>query len=161
MLHIISKNNYVISYRYLKLALSFSVKLEKFNRVFQYDQSDFMAKYIMKNTNLRMQSKNEFKKDYYRLLNNSVFGKTMENVRNRIKFRLMTTENEALGVKNLKRFTIFYKDLVGLHIQITKIELNKPIYLGQNILDDYKALMANIHYNFMLKHVDRKILIYY
>ena len=80
-----------------------------------------MAKYIMKNTNLRMQSKNEFEKDYYKLLNNSVFGKTMENVRNRINFRLITTEKEALGVKMLKRFTIFNKDLVGLHIQKTEI----------------------------------------
>ena len=97
--------------------LSLGVKLEKVNRVLQYDQSDFMAKYIMKNTNLRMQSKNEFEKDYYKLLNNSVFGKTMENVRNRINFRLITTEDEALRVKNLKRFTIFNEKLVGLHIQ--------------------------------------------
>ena len=115
-----------------------------------------MAKYIMKNTNLRMQCKNEYEKDFYKLMNNSVFGKTMENVRNRINFRLITTEDEAMRVKNLKRFTIFNKDLVGLHIQKTEIELNKPIYLGQNILDDSKALMANFHYNFMLKHVDRK-----
>ena len=89
-------------------------------------------------------------------MNNSVFGKTMENVRNRINFRLITTEDEAMRVKNLKRFTIFNKDLVGLHIQRTEIELNKPIYLGQNILDDSKTLMANFHYNFMLQHVNRK-----
>ena len=99
---LLPKNNYVVNYRYLKLALSLGVKLEKVNRVLQYDQSDFMAKYIMKNTNLRMQSKNEFEKDYYKLLNNSVFGKTMENVRNRINFRLITTEDEAMRVKNLK-----------------------------------------------------------
>ena len=79
--------------------------------------------------------KNEFEKAFYKLMYNSVFGKTMENVRNRINFRLITTEDEAMRVKNLKRFTIFNKDLVGLHIQKTEIELNKPIYLGQNILD--------------------------
>ena len=150
------KNNYVINYRYLKLALSLGVKLKNVNRVLQYDQSDFMAKYIMKNTNLRMQSKNEFEKDFYKLMNNSVFGKTMENVRNRINFRLITTEKEAMAVKNLKRFTIFNKDLVGLHIQKTEVKLCKPIYLGQNILDDAKALMADFHYNFMLKKIDRK-----
>ena len=77
-------------------------------------------------------------------------------MRNRINFRLITTEDEALRVKNLKRFTIFNEKLVGLHIQKTEIELNKPIYLGQNILDDSKTLMVNFHYNFMLKHVDRK-----
>ena len=59
---LLPKNNYVINYRYLKLALSLGIKLENVNRVLQYDQSDFMAKYIMKNTNLRMQSKNEFEK---------------------------------------------------------------------------------------------------
>jgi hypothetical protein len=61
---LLPKNNYVINYRYLKLALSLGVKLEKVNRVLQYSQSDFMAKYIMKNTNLRMQCKNEFEKDF-------------------------------------------------------------------------------------------------
>ena len=133
---LLPKNNYVINYRYLKLALSLGVKLEKVNRCIQYTQSDFMAKYIMKNTTLRMHSSNDFEKDFYKLMNNSVFGKTMENVRNRINFRLISTESEALRVKNLKRFTIFNNNLVGLHIQKTEVKLNKPIYLGQNILDD-------------------------
>ena len=98
-----------------------------------------------------MQSKNEFEKDFYKLMNNSVFGKTMENVRYRINFRLITTEEEAMRVKNLKRFTIFNKDLVGLHIQKTEVKLNKSIYLGQCILDDAKLLMSDFHYNFMFK----------
>jgi hypothetical protein len=83
-------------------------------------------------------------------MNNSVYGKTMENVRTRINFRLITTEDEALRAKNLKRFTIFNDNLVGLHIQKTKVKLNKPIYLGQCILDDSKVLMTSFHYNFML-----------
>jgi hypothetical protein len=80
----------------------------------------------------------------------------MENVRNRINFRLITTEEEALRVKNLKRFNIFNENLVGLHIVKTKVTLDKPIYLGQNILDDSKVLMTDFHYNFMLKKVERK-----
>ena len=80
-------------------------------------------------------------------MNDSVFSKTMENVRNRINFRLIATEDEALRVKILKRFTIFNEKLFRLHIQRTEIELNKPIYLGQSILDDSKALMANFHYD--------------
>ena len=79
----------------------------------------------MKNTNLRMQSKNEFHKDYYKLMNNSVFGKTMEQVRNRINFRMISSESEALNVKNLTRFTIFNDTLVGLHIQKQTIKLKK------------------------------------
>jgi hypothetical protein len=71
-------------------------------------------------------------------MNNSVYGKTMENARNRISFRLIATEKQALRVKYMKRFTIFDNDLVGLHINKTEILLNKPIYLGQNILDESK-----------------------
>ena len=86
-------------------------------------------------------------------MNNSVLSKTMENVRNRIDFRLITTEGKAWRVKNLNRFTIFDEDLVGVHIQKQKILLNKPVFLGQTILDDAKYTMYNFHYNFMLKHI--------
>jgi len=89
-------------------------------------------------------------------MNNSVFGKTMENVRNRINFRLINTEEQALRVKNMKRFTIFDDELVGVHQHKKEIKLCKPIYLGQNILDDSKLTMYNFHYNFMLKKVERE-----
>jgi hypothetical protein len=89
-------------------------------------------------------------------MNNSVYGKIMENVRNRINLRLITTKEEALRVKNLKRFNIFNNNLVGLHIVKKEIKLDKPIYLGQNILDDSKVLMSDFHYNFMLKNIERK-----
>ena len=89
-------------------------------------------------------------------MNNSVFGKTMENVRNRINFRLVDNEDSAWRVKNLNRFTIFSDDLVGVHIQKKQIKLNKPVYLGQTILDDSKHLMYNFHYNFMLKKIKRE-----
>ena len=150
------KKNYVVNYRYLKLALSLGVKLENVNRVLQYTQSDFLKQYIMLNTGLRIKGKNDFEKDFYKLMNNSVYGKTMENVRNRINFRLITTEEEALRVKNMKRFTIFNDKLVGLHIQRKEIKLNKPIYLGQCILDDSKVLMSDFHYNTIIKNAGRE-----
>ena len=89
-------------------------------------------------------------------MNNSVFTKTMENVKNRLNFRLITTEEEAWRVKNLNRFTIFDEHLVGVHIQKQSIQLNKPVYLGTSILDDSKALMYDFHYNFMLKKIERE-----
>jgi hypothetical protein len=150
------KKNYVVNYRYLKLALSLGVKLDNVNRVLQFKQSDFLKQYIMLNTGLRTKAKNDFEKDFYKLLNNAVFGKTMENIRNRINFRLITTQEEALRVKNMKRFTIFEKNLVGLHIQRKEIKLNKPIYLGQCILDDSKVLMSDFHYNTVIKNAGRE-----
>ena len=61
----------------------------------------------MLNNDLRKILKNNFERDFYKLINNSVYGETMENVRNRINFRFITTEEEAMRVKNLKHFTIF------------------------------------------------------
>ena len=78
-------------------------------------------------------------------MNNSVVGKTTEYVRNRKKFRLVSTEKEAIRVNILKRFTIFKNNQVELHIQKTQVTLNKPIILGQCILDDSKALMADFY----------------
>jgi hypothetical protein len=150
------KKDYIVNYRYLKLVLSLGVQLVKVNKVLEYTQKDFLKGYIMLNTNLRKESNNEFEKDFYKLMNNSIFGKTMENVRNRINFRLINTEEQALRVKNMKRFTIFNDDLVGIHIHKTEVKLCKPIYLGQNILDDSKHTMLNFHYNFMLEKVDRE-----
>ena len=150
------KKDYVVNYRILKLYLSLGVKLMKVNKVLEYTQSPFMEKYIMLNTELRTRAKNDFEKDLYKLFNNSCFGKTMENVRNRINFRLISTEDEASRVKNLKRFTIFNENLVGVHIHKMNVELNKPIYMGQCILDDSKHLMYDFHYNFMLKQFKRE-----
>ena len=150
------KINYVINYRILKLYLSLGVKLIKINKCLEYTQAPFMKPYIMLNTKLRTEAKNDFEKDFFKLSNNAIFGKSMENVRNRINFRLISTEKEAWAVKNLKKFTIFNDNLVGVHIRKTEVELNKPIYMGQCILDDSKLLMYDFHYNFMLKKFKRE-----
>jgi hypothetical protein len=149
------KVNYVVNYRYLKLVLSLGVELVHVNRVLQFTQSNFLKSYIELNTNLRKKAKNDFEKDFFKLMNNAVFGKTMENVRARINFRLVSNEDQAWRVKNLNRFTIFSNDLVGVHIQKKIVHLNKPVYLGQTILDDSKYLMYNFHYNFMLQKIPR------
>ena len=150
------KKDYVVNYRILKLYLSLGVKLMKVNKCLEFTQAPFMKPYIMLNTELRTKAKNDFEKDFFKLMNNSAFGKTMENVRNRINFRLISTEDEAMRVKNLKKFTIFNENLVGVHIQKLDVVLNKPIYMGQTILDDSKCLMYDFHYNFMLKKFKRE-----
>ena len=150
------KKNYVIHYRYLKEVLKLGVKLLNVNRVLKYNQKPFLKTYIDKNTKLRALATSDFEKDFFKLMNNSVYGKTMENVRTHINFRLVTDENEAWKVKNLNKFTIFNENLIGVHIQKRKIMLNKPIYLANSILDDSKRLMYDFHYNFMLEKVKRE-----
>jgi len=151
------KIKYGINYRYLKLCLELGIEITKIHRVVEYEQSDFMKGYIMKNTNERMKSKNSFEKDFYKLMNNSVYGKTMENVRNRINFQLVTTESKALNMRNRKRaFTIFNENCVGVHLLKKEVVLNKPIFIGQNVLDESKVVMYNFHYNFMMKEFKRE-----
>jgi ribosomal protein L31E len=151
------KVNYGINYRLLKLYLKLGLKIKNVNRVLEYTQSNFMESYIMKNTNERKQAKNEFEKDFYKLMNNSVYGKTMENVRNRINFKLLSCEKDALKLINtIKKRTIFNENCVGVHLLKKEVKLNKPIFIGQCVLDESKLLMYDFHYNFMLENFDRK-----
>ena len=148
------KTEYVVNYRYLREAIKLGYKITKFHRVLQYSQSNFMSEYINLNTKLRQESSNEFDKHFSKLMNNSVYGKTMESIRKRIEFKLISDEKKIDKLKNIKRFTIFDNHLVGVYLNKSKIKLNKPIYLGQNILDDSKVTMFNFHYNFMLKKIE-------
>ena len=144
------KKNYGINFRLLKLFISLGIEVKKVNRVLQYDQDNYMKSYIMKNTNERTKATNDFEKDFYKLMNNSVYGKTMENVRNRINFRLISSEEQALAIRNTRtKFTIFNDNLVGVHLCKQQVKLNKPIFIGQNVLDDSKFLMYNFHNNFI------------
>ena len=99
-----------------------------------------MRDYIQKNTDLRKKAKDDFSKDFYNLMNNAVFGKTMENVRRRVNIKLLRSREEK-KIKQLvakptyNRHVIFNDDRVGVQSNRTKVILNKPIYVGMSILD--------------------------
>jgi hypothetical protein len=150
------KIKYGVNYRYLQLCLRLGVELKKVHRVMQFNQKPFLKEYIDKNTEMRTKATTKFGQDFYKLMNNSVYGKCMENVKNRINFRLIATQAEAWRVKNMKHFTIFDDKLVGVHILKKCILLNKPVYLGQTVLDDSKEMMYDFHYNYMMKQFPRK-----
>jgi hypothetical protein len=146
------KTKYVLNYRYLKFVLQQGLQLVKVHRVLEYQQSNFMAGYIQKNTTERMKAKSDFEKDFYKLMNNSVYGKTMENVRNRINYKLISSEEDILRLRNIpKRYTYFTKNLLGVHLLKKEVVLNKPIYIGQNVLDESKVVMYDFYYSFIMK----------
>ena len=96
------------------------------------------------NTKLRKEAKSEFEKDFFKLMNNSVFGKTMENVRKHTDIKLVTTEERRIKLvsePNYQTIKHFSEKLLTIEMKKTKIKMNKPVYLGMSILDITKTLM--------------------
>ena len=89
-----NKTNYVVHYRNLQLYLSLGMKLTKVHRVLKFNQSDWMKKYIGFNTEKRMNAANDFEKHFFKLMINSVRGKTMENLLKRINVRLVNNAED-------------------------------------------------------------------
>ena len=104
------------------------------------------------NTDLRKDADNDFEKDFYKLMNNSVFGKTMENVRNHRDIKLVTTDdrrNKLASEPNCQSTKYISKDLLVMEMRKTEVRMNKPIYLGQAILDLSKTLMYEFWYDYI------------
>ena len=146
------KTKYVIHYVNLKQYMRLGLKLKKIHRVIEFHQSFWLREYITLNTNKRKNARNSFEKDFFKLMNNSIFGKMMENVRGRINMELVHTPRRLrkLAAKpNYHRHHIFNKDLMAVHSLKNTVELNKPIYVGLAILDVSKTLMYEFHYGYI------------
>ena len=147
-----SKKNYVLHYRNLQLYLSLGLKLKKVHRVLEFDQSPLLAQYINFNTQKRVNAKNAFEKDFFKLLNNSVFGKTMENIRKRVDVRLVTNQKKLSKLVSKPSYVnskIFNEDLVAVHKIKETLTLDRPACVGMCILDLSKTLMYDFHYNYI------------
>ena len=152
------KENYVIRIRALKQALSHGLVLKKVHRVIEFRQEAWLKPYIDMNTKLRTEAKNYFEKDYFKLMDNSVFGKTMENVRNHRDIKLVTTNerrNKLVSEPNYHRTKHFSENLLAVEMRKTKILMNKPVYLGKAILDISKALMYEFWYDYIKPKYDQ------
>ena len=147
-----NKERYVLHYRNLQLYMSLGLKLTKIHRALEFDQSPWLKSYIDFNTKKRAEAKNSFEKDFFKLMNNSVFGKTMENLRKRQDIKLVTDEEDLLRWASKPSFInckIFNEDLVAVHKTKATLTLNRPAYVGMCILDLSKTLMYDFHYNYI------------
>ena len=147
------KKNYIIHIQALNQVLQHGLRLDGIHQAIEFDQSPWLKTYIDFNTQLRTAATNDFKKDFFKLMNNSVFGKTMENIRKHRNIWLVTTEEKYLCTvmkPNFKFGVLFGENLMGCEIGKIKVVMNKPVYLGQVILDLSKIVMYEFHYDYMV-----------
>ena len=149
-----NKSNYVIHYRNLQQCINLKMQLKKVHRVLEFEQSPWLKDYIDLNTQQRKLATNDFAKDFFKLMNNAVFGKTMENMSKRVNVDLVASEKklkQLFALPSFKHLRRFNENLVGVRRRVVKLKLSSPIYVGFAILDLSKILMYNFHYNHMKK----------
>ena len=137
------KEMYTLHHENLKFYLDQGLELTKIHSGVTFEESNWMEPYIMLNTNLRAQATNEFEKKFFKLMNNSVYGKTMEHVRNRVEIQLVMSK--AVAKKwtckpNFSRFTIYHKNLAAIHMK-KNVVLNQLRYADFIILELSKLHM--------------------
>ena len=153
------KKEYILHHRNLQLYLDLGLKIKKVHRVLKFDKSPWLKQYIDFNTEKRKHSKNSFEKDFFKLMNNSVFGKTMENLRKWVDVRLVTNEKKLDKLTSKPTYVsskIFNENLMAVHKVKETLTLNRPAYVGMCILDLSKMLMYDFHYNYIKKKYNNR-----
>jgi len=162
--NLLAKRNYIVHYRNLKLYLSLGLKLTKIHRVLKFSQRPWLKTYIDFNTQERTKATTSFKKDFFKLMNNAVFGKTMENLRKRVNIELVTDSRRAtklVATPEFFSFTEFSSNLFAVQRTRRTLTLNRPIQSGYSILELSKTLMYEFHYNVIRKkYGDRALLLF-
>ena len=152
-----NKTKYVVHIRALAQALEHELILERIHRAIEFNQLAWMKPYIDLNTKLRYLATNDFEKDFFKLMNNAVFGNTMENIRNHKNIKLVTTEDKFMKLvmkPNFKSSILFGENLMGFEMGKVKVVMNKPVYLGQVILDLSKLVMYEFHHDYIRRKYD-------
>ena len=158
------KKNYIVHINVLKQALDHGLKLGKVHRVIEFDQEAWLKEYIDVNTELRKKTTNDFEKDFFKLMNNAVFGKTLENFRKHRDIKLVKTDkkrNKLVSQPNFHPMKLIDSNLAIIEMRKVKVKMNKPIYLGLSVLDISKITMYEFWYDYVkIKYEDKARLCY-
>ena len=159
-----NKKKYVGHIRSLKQALNHGLKLKKVHRIIEFNQEAWLKPYIDMNTELRKIAKNDFEEDFFKMMNNAVFGKTMENFRKHRDIKLVTTDkkrSKLVSEPNYHGINLISENLSIIEMRRTKVKMNKPIYLGLSILEISKLLMYKFWYDYMKPKYDDNVKLCY
>ncbi len=132
-----NKTKNVLHFRNLKQYLALGLKLTKIHRGLSFQESPWLKPYIDFNTEKRKAAKNDFEKDFFKLMNNAVFGKTMENLMKHVDVKLVNNEKQVTKLTckpNFETFQILSEDLAAIKMRKTNLKLVKPHYVGMSIL---------------------------
>ena len=156
-----NKTKYVLHYKSLQLHLFLGMKLTKIRRVLKFKQSDWMKKYIDFNTEKIKNAANDFEKEFFKLMINSVYGNTMENLRKIINVKFVNNEKDFLKYTSRPTYVthkLFDKDYAAIHEIKRVLTLNKPIYVGFTVLELSKWMMYDFYCNFIKNNFNAELL---
>ena len=151
-----NKKKSLVHIKSLKQALNHGLKLKKVHRIIEFNQKAWLKPYINMNTELRKLVKGDFQKDLFKLMNNAVFGKTMENIRKHRDIKLVTTDkkrSKLVSEPNYHTINYISEDLSITEMNKTKVKMNKPIYLGLSLLEISKILTYEFWYDYMKTNI--------
>ena len=155
------KKNYLVHYRLLKFYIRHGMIIDKIHNVISFKESRWLEKYINFNTQKRNRAKNNFEKDFYKLLNNAFYGKTMENVRNRLKIKFIKKDDYREILKQQSKLTVngiqkSYDNCDSYTFKQNEVLMDKPIYLGFTVLELSKLLMYETYYDKLQPYFGRE-----
>ncbi|XP_025190195.1 uncharacterized protein LOC112590836 [Melanaphis sacchari] len=158
------KERYVVHYLNLKQAIANGLIVDKVHRVLEFRQSPWLAPYTTLNTEMRQRATNKFEEQFFKDMVNSVFGKTMESMRKRIKMELVSCPirmQKLINRPTFKLCTTYSENLAAVSMHNKVIDFCKPIYIGFSVLELSKTVMYDYHYNVMKRHYGDKISLLY
>ena len=158
------KVKYAVNISTLKQPLDHGLILTEVHRVIQYNQSNWLKPYVDKNTKLRANEKNEFEKNFFKLMNNAVFGKMIENVRKRRGIKLIATKQrrkKLTSEPNYESCKAFSDHLIAIEMRKTSVLMDKLVMVGKAILDKSKILIYEFYYYYLKPKYKGKVKLLY